>query len=72
MSSATPGTTATSIWKVGGREAPPSAQSPEQSAQNILAGGGKKRAAGPRDQGDVMGARYCFNPIWLPHRTITC
>ncbi len=62
VSSATPGTTATSIWKVGGREAPPSAQSPEQSAQNILAGVARNERLVLGDQGDVMGARYCFNP----------
>ncbi len=38
LTSATPGTTATAIWAGGGAEAPPGAQSPEQSARTILAG----------------------------------
>src|SRR5659263_532938 len=38
VSSATPGTTATPIWESGGVKPPANAQSPEQSAQTILAG----------------------------------
>ncbi len=62
VTSATPGTTATAIWKAGGTEPPPNAQSPEQSAQTILAGVAKNERLVLGDQGDVSGARACFNP----------
>jgi short-subunit dehydrogenase len=62
MTSATPGTTATAIWKTGGYEPPPGAQSPEQSARTILAGVARNERLVLGDDGDMMGARYCFNP----------
>ncbi len=62
VTSATPGTTATPIWKTGGCEPPPSAQSPEQSAQTILAGVAKNERLVLGDQDDVSGAKNCFNP----------
>ena len=43
-------------------EAPPGAQSPEQSAQTILAGVAKNERLVLGDEGDASGARYCFNP----------
>lgn len=62
VTSATPGTTATAIWKAAGTGPPPNAQSPAQSAQTILAGvaGNERLVLG--DQGDVSGAKTCFNP----------
>jgi NAD(P)-dependent dehydrogenase (short-subunit alcohol dehydrogenase family) len=60
VTSATPGTTATAIWK--GVEPPPGAQSPEQSAQTILAGVAKNERLVLGDQGDVAGAKTCFHP----------
>jgi len=62
VTSATPGTTATPIWKVGGVEPPPDAQSPEQSARTILAGVAKNERLVLGDEGDVLGAKGCFNP----------
>jgi len=62
FTSATPGTTATAIWKSGGVEAPPSAQTPAQSAQTILAGVAKNERLVLGDEGDAAGARSCFNP----------
>jgi NAD(P)-dependent dehydrogenase (short-subunit alcohol dehydrogenase family) len=62
VTSATPGTTATAIWKAGGIEPPPGAQSPEQSAQTILAGVAKNERLVLGDQGDISGAKTCFNP----------
>ena len=62
MTSATPGTTATAIWKAGGGEPPPGAQSPEQAAQTILAGVAKNERLVLGDQGDILGAKTCFNP----------
>ncbi len=62
VTSATPGTTATPIWKAGGKEPPPGAQSPEQSAQTILAGVAKNERLVLGDAGDVSGAKDCFNP----------
>ncbi len=60
VTSATPGTTATAIWK--GVKPPPGAQSPEQSAQTVLAGVAKNERLVLGDQGDVSGAKNCFNP----------
>lgn len=60
VTSATPGTTATAIWKAGGP--PPGAQSPEQSAQTILAGVAKNERLVLGDEGDLNGAKYCFHP----------
>ena len=62
LTSATPGTTATAIWAAGGMEAPPGAQSPEQSARTILAGVAKNERLVLGDEGDASGARTCFNP----------
>ena len=60
VTSATPGTTATAIWK--GKKPPPGAQSPQQSAQTILTGVAKNERLVLGDQGDVSGAKNCFNP----------
>jgi NAD(P)-dependent dehydrogenase (short-subunit alcohol dehydrogenase family) len=62
VTSATPGTTATAIWKAGGTEPPSGAQSPEQSAQTILAGVAKNERLVLGDQADVLSAKTCFNP----------
>jgi NAD(P)-dependent dehydrogenase (short-subunit alcohol dehydrogenase family) len=62
VTSATPGTTATAIWKSGGGEPPPGAQSPDQAAQTILAGVARNARLVLGDQGDESGARICFNP----------
>ena len=62
VTSATPGTTATAIWKAGGVEPPPGAQSPEQSAQTILAGVAKNERLVLGDMPDVLGAINAFNP----------
>jgi len=60
VTSATPGTTVTGIWK--GVEPPPGAQSPEQSAQTILTGVAKNERLVLGDQGDLSAAKNCFNP----------
>ena len=60
VTSATPGTTATAIWK--DVEPPPGAQSPEQSAQTILAGVAKNERLVLGDQADLSGAKTCFHP----------
>jgi NAD(P)-dependent dehydrogenase (short-subunit alcohol dehydrogenase family) len=60
MTSATPGTTATAIWK--GTKPPPGAQSPEQSAKTILAGVAKNERLVLGDAGDLSGAKTCFHP----------
>ena len=62
VTSATPGTTATAIWKAGGTEPPPGAQSPKQSAQTILAGVAKNERLVLGDAGDLNGAKHCFHP----------
>lgn len=62
LTSATPGTTATAIWKAGGVEAPLGAQTPAQSAQTILAGVARNDRLVLGDEGDVSGAKYCFHP----------
>jgi NAD(P)-dependent dehydrogenase (short-subunit alcohol dehydrogenase family) len=62
VTSATPGTTATAIWKVGGMEPPPGAQSPEQSARTILAGVAKNERLVFGDDSDLNGAKHCFHP----------
>ncbi len=62
VTSATPGTTATAIWKSGGTATPSGAQSPEQSAKTILAGVAKNERLVMGDEADAGGARYCFNP----------
>jgi len=43
-------------------EAPPSAQSPEQSARTILSGVAKNERLVLGDEADASGARSCFNP----------
>jgi len=60
VTSATPGTTATAIW--GGMTPPPGAQSPEQSAQTILAGVARNERLVLGDEGDASGAKTCFHP----------
>lgn len=62
LTSATPGTTATGIWKAGGTTPPPGAQTPEQSAQTILAGVARNERLVLGDEGDVSGAKCCFHP----------
>jgi NAD(P)-dependent dehydrogenase (short-subunit alcohol dehydrogenase family) len=62
LTSATPGTTATGIWKAGGSEPPPGAQSPEQSARTILAGVARNERLILGDAGDLAGAKHCFDP----------
>jgi NAD(P)-dependent dehydrogenase (short-subunit alcohol dehydrogenase family) len=63
LTSATPGTTATAIWSAGDDAgAPPSAQSPEQSARTILSGVAKNERLVLGDEADALGARNCFNP----------
>ncbi len=60
VTSATPGTTVTAIWK--GAKPPSGAQSAEQSAQTILAGVAKNERLVLGDAADVSGAKTCFNP----------
>jgi len=62
VTSATPGTTATAIWKTGGTEPPPGAQSPAQSAQTVLAGVARNERLVLGDQGDANAAKNCFDP----------
>lgn len=62
VTSATPGTTATGIWKAGGTKPPPGAQSSEQSARTILAGVAKNERLVLGDEGDSSGAKHCFDP----------
>ena len=62
VTSASPGTTATGIWKAGGGKPPPGAQSAEQSAQTILAGVAKNERLVLGDIADVLGAINGFNP----------
>ncbi|MDO5114599.1 MAG: SDR family oxidoreductase [Synergistaceae bacterium] len=56
---ATPGTTATSIWRRGDGEdlTPPAAQSPRESAARILAGAAANRRIICGDDGDAEGLR---------------
>jgi NAD(P)-dependent dehydrogenase (short-subunit alcohol dehydrogenase family) len=62
LTSATPGTTATSIWSSDGVGAPPGAQSPEQSARTILAGVAQNDRLVLGDEADSSGAKYGFHP----------
>ena len=62
VSSATPGVTATAIWKASGVPPPSRAQSAEQSAQTILVGVAKNERLVLGDKDDVFGAKVCFNP----------
>jgi len=59
FNSATPGTTATPIW---GDMAPPTAQTPQQSARRILARAAKNRRVIFGDDPDESGAKNCFHP----------
>jgi NAD(P)-dependent dehydrogenase (short-subunit alcohol dehydrogenase family) len=59
VTSATPGTTTTAIWK--GTKPPAGAQSPEQSAKTILAGVAKNERL-VLGAGDLSGAKSCFHP----------
>lgn len=61
LTSTTPGTTATAIWSAGGT-VPPGAQSAEQSARTILSGVANNERLVLGDEGDVVGAKYGFNP----------
>ena len=60
VTSATPGTTATAIWK--GTSVPPSAQSPERAADAILTGVAQNQRLVLGDEQDASGAKHCFNP----------
>lgn len=60
VTSATPGTTVTAIWK--GVPPPPSAQSPAQSAQTILAGVAKNERLVLGDDNDLNNAKHAFDP----------
>ena len=62
VTSATPGTTATGIWKAGGGAPPPGAQTAKQAAQTILAGVAKNERLVFGDQNDASGGRSCFSP----------
>lgn len=59
ISSATPGTTATAIWQ--GTDVPERAQTPQQSAQRILAGVASNRRLIFGDDGDVSAGKTCFS-----------
>jgi len=60
ISSATPGTTVTAIWE--DKEAPKTAQTPQQSASRILNGVANNDRLILGDDSDVSGATYCFSP----------
>lgn len=60
MSSATPGTTITAIW--GDTEPPPGAQTAQESAKKILAGVAANQRLILGDEGDLSGAKHCFDP----------
>ena len=60
VSSATPGTTRTAIWK--GTEPPPYAQSASQSAETILAGVASNERLVLGDANDEQAAKICFAP----------
>jgi len=62
VSSATPGTTATAIFQAAGKSPPPNAQSPQLSAQTILAGVAKNERLVLGDENDVYVAKNGFNP----------
>ena len=62
VTSATPGTTATAIWKSSGVQPPPGAQSAERSARTILAGVANNERLVLGDEHDLLGAKNCFNP----------
>jgi NAD(P)-dependent dehydrogenase (short-subunit alcohol dehydrogenase family) len=60
FTSATPGTTITAIW--GDKKPPEGAQTAAQSANRILEGVARRDRLVLGDDGDLMGATYCFNP----------
>jgi NAD(P)-dependent dehydrogenase (short-subunit alcohol dehydrogenase family) len=60
VTSATPGTTVTAIWR--GTTPPAGAQSAEQSAATILAGVARNERLVLGDEGDRNGAKHCFDP----------
>lgn len=62
VTSATPGTTRTAIWKTGGIEPPPGAQTPQESARRILAGVAINERLVLGDESDLNRAKYCFDP----------
>ena len=63
FSPATPGTTATAIWKASGVDSTPAAaQSPQDSAAHILAGAAENKRLICGDEGDEYGARSGLNP----------
>jgi NAD(P)-dependent dehydrogenase (short-subunit alcohol dehydrogenase family) len=64
VTSATPGTTATAIWK----DVPPpaNAQPPERSAQTILLGVARNERLVFGDEVDLSAAKICFNPDVAP------
>ena len=63
INSATPGTTATAIFKAGGQETPESAQSPRQSACRVLDGVANNVRIIYGDDADRNGASTCFHPL---------
>lgn len=60
VTAATPGTTATAIWKDA--KAPAAAQSAELSAETILAGVARNQRLVLGDERDASGAKRCFDP----------
>ncbi|MGI6109758.1 MAG: SDR family NAD(P)-dependent oxidoreductase [Eubacteriaceae bacterium] len=63
VNAATPGTTATNIFKLDGTgEAPPEAQTPHDSASRILHGAADNRRLILGDDSDLDGSRTCFYP----------
>jgi NAD(P)-dependent dehydrogenase (short-subunit alcohol dehydrogenase family) len=60
LTSATPGTTATAIWKDA--QAPPGSQSAEQSAHTILDGVARNERLVLGDTPDKSAAKRCFDP----------
>lgn len=62
VSSATPGLTATAIWKAAGVPTPKGAQSAEHAAHAILAGVAKNERLALGSESDVVAAKVCFNP----------
>jgi len=62
VTSVTPGTAATAIWKDSGKGIPPGAQSPDQAAETILAGVARNGRLVLGDEHDVFGATHCFAP----------
>ena len=62
VNTATPGTTATGIFKRAGLEAPPNAQPPQIAAEKILAGAAENRRLTLGDKSDEEGAVACFLP----------